>query len=134
MEPIHTKHKILVIDDDPDLRRLVSLVLSLSGYEVVEAKNGIEGMDVFKRELPDCVLVDLMMPGMDGLRFLSWLREGAKATMPVVTMTALDDEETLRSCLKAGASRVVKKPVQVEVLEQLVKELLAVAPADIGAA
>ena len=124
MTPTNAAPTVLVIDDDVDLRRLVSLGLRLSGYEVLEAQNGLEGIEVTKRQNPDLILVDLMMPGMDGLRFLGWLREEANAQMPVITMTAADDEETLRAALNAGASRVVKKPAQLEVLEELVKELL----------
>ena len=126
MESPNARHTLLVIDDDIDLRRLVSLSLSLSGYEVLVAQNGIEGMEIVKTRTLDLIVVDLMMPGMDGLRFLGWLRQEAKAQMPVITMTAADDEDTLRAALNAGASRVVKKPVQFEVLEEIVKELLPV--------
>ncbi len=83
--------KILVIDDDSDIRGSICELLGLFDYELSEAGDGIEGLEVALRVQPDLVLCDVMMPRMDGYGFLKALRENpATAEMPVIFLSALD--------------------------------------------
>jgi type IV pilus assembly protein PilB len=81
--------KVLLIDDDPDMRAVFSLVLSREAYEVIEAENGLDGLNKLYQHTPDLVLCDLMMPVMDGREFLLKIRGNADTrTIPVVMLTA----------------------------------------------
>jgi DNA-binding response OmpR family regulator len=86
-----TKAKILCIEDDPDMIDYIKLILGKAGYTVVGADGGAEGLEAMRREQPDLVLLDLMMPGMDGADVL--LKKGEDESIrqiPVIALTALD--------------------------------------------
>jgi two-component system response regulator (stage 0 sporulation protein F) len=78
--------KILVIDDEPGIRDLLDTLLSRKGYDVVLADNGQKGLEVLRRARPDVVVLDLKMPGMDGLTVLQQVR-GLNPTQPVIILT-----------------------------------------------
>ena len=118
------KRRILVIDDDPALRRLIRFGLGRAGYEVLTAEQGAEGMALFGQGPVDLVLVDLMMPVVDGLRFLRWLRQEARATVPALVFTSYDRNNAPGEALALGASDVLVKPVQLPQLLERVKRLL----------
>src|SRR5207248_4143248 len=89
--------KILVIDDEEWLREMVHLALSQKGYEVIEAGNGVTGVQVALKELPDLILCDVNMEKMDGYRTLSSMRaEQATASIPFILMTGLVDNAGMR--------------------------------------
>ena len=86
-----TKARILCIEDDPDMIDYIKLILGKAGYEVIGADGGAEGLEAMQREQPDLILLDLMMPGMDGAEVL--LRKGEDASIrhiPVIALTALN--------------------------------------------
>ena len=86
-----TKAKILCIEDDPDMIDYIVLILSKAGYEVIGADGGVNGLAAMRQEQPDLILLDLMMPGMDGAEVL--LQKGEDETIrhiPVIALTALD--------------------------------------------
>jgi CheY-like chemotaxis protein len=86
-----TKARILCIEDDPDMIDYISLILSKAGYQVMGAEGGIEGLEAMRREQPDLILLDLMMPGMDGAEVLLRKKEDpAVRDIPVIALTALD--------------------------------------------
>ena len=86
-----SKAKILCIEDDPDMIEYVQLILGKAGYEVIGADGGAEGLEVMRRELPDLILLDLMMPEMDGAEVLLRKKEEeALRDIPVIALTALD--------------------------------------------
>ena len=86
-----TKAKILCIEDDPDMIDYIKLILGKAGYEVIGANGGVEGLEAMRRERPDLVLLDLMMPGMDGAEVLLRKKEDAAiCDLPVIALTALD--------------------------------------------
>ncbi len=86
-----TKTKILCIEDDPDMIDYIKLILGKAGYEVVGAEGGSEGLEAMRREQPDLVLLDLMMPEMDGAEVLLHKKEdSAIHDIPVIALTALD--------------------------------------------
>ncbi len=106
-----TKRKILIVDDDPDLQRLMTLVLEMAGYEVVTANNGAEALTKVRSERPDLILLDIMMPEMDGFetcRRLRKLPEGAQ--IPVLMLSAADQVTDKVKGLRVGANDYITKP------------------------
>jgi two-component system response regulator MprA len=114
--------KILVIDDEPMVREAVGRVLSSEGYAVAFAKDGAEAMARLASDPPDAILLDLMMPGMNGRQFLSALRADLGLDLPVVVMTAVHGLG--QRAISLGATDVVEKPFDVD--ELLNKVALAV--------
>ncbi|MGQ9597930.1 MAG: response regulator transcription factor [Anaerolineae bacterium] len=85
------KAKILCIEDDVDMIHYIQLILSKAGYEVIGAEGGAEGLEAMRREQPDLILLDLMMPGMDGAEVLLRKKEDETIrNIPVIALTALD--------------------------------------------
>jgi CheY-like chemotaxis protein len=114
--------KILVIDDEPMVREAVGRVLSSEGYDVAFAHDGADAIARVNAEPPDAILLDLMMPGMNGRQFLSALRDDLGLSLPVVVMTAVHGLG--QRAINLGATDVVEKPFDVE--ELLNKVALAV--------
>ena len=115
--------RVLVVDDEPDIRRLYSVVLTEGGFEVKDAANGADGLVIAQRWRPDVILLDLMMPVMNGWQFVdaygSLPLEGAKRA-PVVVITAAGPG-AVRSTTSMGAiSSVLSKPLDVDVLLEVV--------------
>jgi CheY-like chemotaxis protein len=104
--------KVLIIDDEPDIRRIAKLGLVRVGkMDVVEATNGAEGLIKAREEKPDAVLLDVMMPGLDGVSTLAKLREDpATAGIPVVFLTAKAIATEVDRLKSLGASGVLTKP------------------------
>ena len=107
---------VLVIEDDPDMREIERTALSCGGHEVVTAHNGCEGLRQLERQRPCVILLDLMMPVMDGLTFLvERTRRGVAADVPVICVTAGGDEMT-RHALRLGADECLGKPADLDEL------------------
>lgn len=100
--------KVLVVDDDPTVREVVSRYLCRDGHEVIERSNGIDGLAAALSEQPDLVVLDLMMPGMDGLAVCRELR--LRSSVPVIMLTALGEESDRVVGLEFGADDYVTKP------------------------
>lgn len=83
------KNKILVIDDDVNILNLIELVLSREGYQVIRASNGNEVMKKMESEVPDLIVADLMLPGMNGAEIIKYLREEKSCAAPVIFLTAM---------------------------------------------
>ncbi len=109
--------RVLVVDDDGDIRAVVRIVLELEGMEVVEASDGVAGLEAVRAERPDAVLLDVNMPRMDGLEMLSRLRADASlAHVPVLMLTARAHADDAVEALRAGADDHVSKPFEPRVL------------------
>jgi len=108
--------KVLIVEDDPVYRELLGLALSSAGHETTLAEHGAKALESVKGSLPDVILLDILMPVMDGMRFLRELREGAKLSTPVVVLTCLDSRSFAVQALVEGATDVLTKPVDIEVL------------------
>jgi two-component system KDP operon response regulator KdpE len=106
--------RILVVDDEEQIRRALRLNLRARGYDVVEAATGEQGLQLAASEHPDCVLLDLGLPGMHGLDVITALR--GWSTVPVVVLTVRDDERTKVIALDEGADDYVTKPFGIEEL------------------
>lgn len=118
--------KILIIDDEEDLAFFVKANLELSeGYEVNTATSGKEGLKVAGQYQPDIILLDIMMPGMDGYETLDKLK-GSRRTMaiPVVMLTAKADEESKIKAATLYNEDYLIKPVQIDVLKAKIEEVL----------
>ena len=122
------KQKILLIDDDPNISHLVRLYLEKEGFDVTEAARGDEGLAAFRREEPALVLLDVMLPGMDGLEVLREIRKLGKA--PVIMLTAKDETFDKVLGLELGADDYVTKPFENKELVARVKAVLRRSPAE----
>jgi DNA-binding NarL/FixJ family response regulator len=107
--------KVLVIEDQPQMRRNIATILEMEGFEVAVAENGREGLEKAFASLPDLILCDVMMPEMDGYAVLKALREKASTrVVPFVFLTAKGDKADLRSGMNLGADDYLTKPVSRE--------------------
>ena len=118
---------ILVVDDEPQIRRALSLNLGARGFGVVEAATGNSALAAVVAQHPDVVLLDLGLPDMDGMIVLAGIR--ATTDVPVVILTVRDDDQSKVSALGAGAADYITKPFE---MTDLVKRIAAVLDADIG--
>jgi len=120
--------KILVVDDDPSIREILSIQLARLGYEVTAAADGLEALELFKTAAPDAILLDLMMPRLDGLATCQRLRAlekkaGAKRT-PVLFLTARDSTHDKTSAALSGGDEFVPKPVSIQELRERLEAVL----------
>ena len=122
------KQRILLVDDDPNISHLVRLYLEKEGFDVTESARGDEALEAFKREAPALVLLDVMLPGMDGLQVLKEIRKTSK--VPVIMLTARDETFDKVLGLELGADDYVTKPFETKELVARVKAVLRRAPAE----
>ena len=116
-------HKlILAVDDNPKMTRFIRMNLELEGYRVSEAASGMEALDKVREELPDLVLLDVMMPELDGFETLQHIRE--TSNVPVIMLTVKNEEEDKVRGLELGADDYVTKPFSPRELASRVKALL----------
>ncbi len=103
--------KVLVIDDEPVVRQVVNRLLTGEGYQVIEAPYGQAGYQLAISEKPNIILLDLMMPVMDGFQVLSKLKSNPETRpIPVIILTGKIDAESERRCMRSGAVDYIKKP------------------------
>jgi CheY-like chemotaxis protein len=101
---------VLVVDDTPVVRETMAKILRVEGFDTVCAANGQEALDALGRVSPDVMLLDIMMPVMDGMQFLKRIRGNPKwAKVPVIVMTALSDDETSLEANQLGANEFLVK-------------------------
>src|SRR5882762_11222264 len=116
---------ILVVDDDRGQRLLMRKVLEHKGFEVIEAADGVEGYQHYERHRPDLLLVDVMMPRMNGYELCRKLRSHAhSADVPIVVVTIADDLQSIARAYDAGATDFVAKPVNWLTLVHRVRYIL----------
>jgi DNA-binding response OmpR family regulator len=128
--------RVLVVDDEMDTLSLLRTILKLSGFEAITTLNSIDAIDLAVAEQPDVVLLDIMMPKLDGFTLCKMMRQNdATRTLPIIFVTAyeaLDIEDRRR---EAGANLVIQKPISVDLLIRSIGEMLALrapAPANGG--
>ena len=117
-----TKQKILVADDEASIRRILETRLKMVGYDVVVAEDGEEAVDVFNKTNPDLVVLDVMMPKMDGYGVTREIRR--TSDIPIIILTALGDVSERITGLELGADDYVIKPFSPKELEARVKAVL----------
>lgn len=113
---------ILVVDDEPRMIRFIRMNLELEGYRVADASNGLETLEQVRDQLPDLVLLDVMMPELDGFETLRMLRE--ISTVPVIMLTAKTDEDAKIKGLELGADDYITKPFSPRELVSRVRAVL----------
>lgn len=127
--------RILVIDDEAKLRRQFSALLTLEGFTILEARNGREGVELARRELPDLVICDITMPEMNGHRVLETLRgEPATAHLPFIFLTGWSERDDVRAGMNLGADDYLTKPVDPADLIAAVQARLRRAEAAVSGA
>ncbi len=119
------RKRILVADDDPDLLELLKMDLSFQGYEVVAATNGKEALDLATAQRVDLVLLDVMMPYIDGYHVASELSQKMGKNVPkIMIMTSRDTVREKGIAMMSGAVSILQKPFEMKVLHDRIKELL----------
>jgi DNA-binding response OmpR family regulator len=118
--------KILIVDDEPNVLRMVSYALNAEGFEIVVAQNGTEALNKVLTEAPDLVLLDVMLPDMSGVEVCEQLRKQQETIdLPVIMLSALAQVSDKVRCLEAGADEYVTKPIAPQELIARIKALLA---------
>ena len=131
-EGVNMPEKILVVDDDPDILDALTMILESQGYEVVTARDGIEGLASLKAETPDLMILDLLMPKMDGFHVLKELQDPRWSKykhIPVLILTSVREEASrrryeLETGLELGVDDYVEKPMLPEILIERVGKLI----------
>ena len=114
-----TGKKALVVDDDTAVCNMLKKFLTIKGYKVSAVFNGEEAMKIMKKEKPHFVLLDIRMPGIDGIEVLRRIKEIDKSIPIVVMITAVIDDEVGRKCIEMGAADYITKPLGLEYLENV---------------
>jgi len=109
--------RILIVEDDPSVLRATSYILEKEGYEVISAQNGLEGLKKARESGPDLLILDVMLPGIDGFEICHSLRgESQTAQLPILMFSAKGQDSDKATGLKMGADEYITKPVDREVL------------------
>jgi diguanylate cyclase (GGDEF)-like protein len=125
MSPDGTRARALVVDDDATLRLLVSEVLAEQGFVVRQAEDGARALDLLAGEMPDLIVLDLMMPRVDGYQVCAALRRMPRGeTVPVLVLTGLDDDEAITRAFEAGATDFATKPISWPMLSHRIRYMV----------
>ena len=119
-----SKSKILIIDDDPFIRKIIKRVLKSEPYDLVCAENGRQGVDLLKSEAPDLIILDLIMPEMDGIAFLKQIRLKSDDPYAVIVLTGHGDDNEMKKCYNLGAHFFMRKPFGVTEFTCLIQRSL----------
>lgn len=119
------KLTLLIVDDNKENRELLCKRLSRDGFKTVGAKDGVDAMNVLKKETIHLTLLDIMMPEVDGITLLSQIRENSLFdNMPVIMLTAIDIINVAQDCLSKGACGYITKPYDMDLVKQKIKQCL----------
>jgi len=119
------KKKILIVEDDRDLCHIVQMHLELLGYDSILAVNGKEAVDLATSHLPDLIVMDIMLPVMDGLQATRLIREHPNTqSTPILAMTAKVTSEDKEECLRSGCDDFIAKPFTSKQLTSIIEKLL----------
>ena len=132
LEEVDMPKKILVVDDDPDILDALTMILESQDYIVVTAKDGVEGLANLKAEIPDLMILDLLMPKMDGFRVLKELQDprwSKYRSIPILVLTSVREEASrrryeLETGLELGVDDYIEKPMPPEILLERVRKLI----------
>ena len=119
------KEKILIVDDEKDIIKMLDYNLKKEGYKAVSAHDGEKALDLARREIPDLIILDLMLPGIDGLDVCKKLKNDTKTqNIPVIMLTAKGEETDIVTGLELGADDYVTKPFSPKVLVARIRRVL----------
>ena len=117
---------ILLIEDEKNIQTVYASLLNKKGYDVITADNGIDGLDKAQEESPDLIILDLILPKLDGKLVLEGLKEDDNTQdIPVLIISAKSDKTSIENCLKTGAADYLVKPIERNELLKAVKKLIA---------
>ena len=114
---------VLIVDDSSTTRKAIAQIVKADGHETLEAANGREGLEIIAATPPDCILLDLIMPEVDGFEVLKTLREG-RSKIPVIVLTADIQEIVHQECLELGATEFINKPMIIKDLSDKIRKSL----------
>jgi DNA-binding response OmpR family regulator len=128
------RHRILTIEDQPDIRRLIRMTLEFKGHEVLEADDGEQGLRLARSESPDLILLDVMMPGINGLEVARRIGDDPKLRdVPVIMISALGQAQDVQAGLATGVHAYLVKPFSPWELLELTKRLIRPSSAEASA-
>ncbi|MEM9272232.1 MAG: response regulator [Cyanobacteria bacterium P01_F01_bin.143] len=120
------KPLVLIVDDDRSMRTLLNLAMTEEGYDVVEAKNGEQCLGEYQLHQPDAILLDAVMPDLDGFTCCEKIRQRSDGKLiPILMITVLDDQKSIDQAFNCGATDYITKPIHWAVLSQRMRRLLA---------
>jgi len=120
--------KALIVDDEKTNRLVLKSLLAKQGYQTIEAVNGQEASDLFHRENPSIIFMDVMMPVLDGYEATRQIKAAsANHFVPVIFLTAMSDEEALAQCIEAGGDDFLVKPYDKLILQSKIRSMLRIA-------
>jgi DNA-binding response OmpR family regulator len=120
---------VLVVDDEPMARTLLRLMLVRAGFDVVEAEDGFDALDKLKDGSPDVMILDVMMPGIDGFSVCETVRAApSTAELPIIMLSAKTDLDSVNKGLRLGANKYLTKPISPEELTRQVRDVLQEQP------
>lgn len=111
-----TQKTVLIVEDDKVYRELLAQTLEIEGMQCLCAENGEQALNILKTNVPDVILADLLMPVMDGMKFIRRTRQDLQENIPILVLTCIDNRSAILECLIAGANEVLVKPIQLDVL------------------
>jgi DNA-binding response OmpR family regulator len=106
---------ILAVDDEPNILKMISVNLSLEGYKMITASDGLTALTLFDEYTPDLVILDIMMPGIDGFEVIDRIRKRG-SNVPIIILSGRDDINSLRDALEKGADDYISKPFNIHLL------------------
>lgn len=116
---------VLVVEDDPDIREILRLTLEDAGYQVIQAENGIDGLEAARQHEPDAILMDMSMPLMDGCQSTRRIRQNPRLSrIPIIACTAYNRWEWRGKALLAGCTDFLTKPVDADKLLEMLSHYL----------
>ena len=117
--------KILIVDDEPDIVMMTELRIKALGYDTITAKDGQEALNKAKQEMPDLIILDVMMPKMDGYKVCGLLKSDSRyKNIPIILFTARAQEVDRQTSVEVGADAYLNKPLNAEQMSTTIKELL----------
>ncbi|MCC6607289.1 MAG: response regulator [Anaerolineae bacterium] len=119
------KHSILLVDDDPNLRDMLRAMLEMGGFAVIEAEDGLDALEKLEEITPDVLVLDVMMPNLDGVSLCKQLRNDAEfVSLPIIMLSGKTQHRAVEEGMAAGANLYLCKPITVDELIRSVRELL----------
>lgn len=118
---------VLIVDDSDDSRFMLRRTLEINGFRVVEARDGVEAVEIAQQGRPDLILMDLNMPHLDGLAAAEQIRQlkGRCQDVPIIALTAYDTYGMREAALEAGCDEYINKPNDLEYLEEVLRRYLS---------
>ncbi len=117
--------KVLIVEDHPDMLEVLTLQMVMMGWSVISAKRGKEGVEKAFEEKPQLILMDIMMPGMDGREATRLIRDNPEThDIPILAATVLFRESDQRSCLEAGCNDIILKPFSYQELQEKIHDFI----------